>query len=390
MKYALFFALFCWTQYSFAQLYEGFNPEEVRDLSALCSSFTFENLYGSDKEIIPRGYTKVFTSPVIGMDNKFQVYEKGKIGIINFRGSTDKVSSWVENIYSAMIPAQGTMKIDKKDTPYNFSTAENAAVHSGYSLAIVLLSPLIVDQIQKLNQKGIHHILITGHSQGGALANLCRAYVEQLPAGTISSKNIFKTYAFACPMAGNKVFSEDYAELYADNNMSYTIINPADLVPSMPMHYDDKGKIFSKDRIKKWLSGQEAFNLRKVGTEFLVKKFEKSLKGYVNASNKILEKAISTNYQSIEMPAYVDDINYYQIGNVRELQAFEYPKIKLDPSTLTEKELSKLKPDEDGNYYKKEPSFYQHKPYNYYVGVLKEYFSREYKKLAMKQLPENL
>jgi len=390
MKYALFFALFCCTQYSFAQLYEGFNPEEVRDLSALCSSYTFENLYGSDKEIIPKSYTKVFTSPVIGMDNKFQVYEKGNIGVINFRGSTDKVSSWVENMYSAMIPAKGSMKIDKKEMTYKFSAAENAAVHSGYSLAIVLLSPLIIEQIQQLNKKGIHHILITGHSQGGALATLCRAYVEHLPKGTISNKNVFKTYAFACPMSGNKAFSEDYYALYADNNMSYTIINPADLVPSMPMHYEDNGKVFSKDRLKKWLFGQESFDIRKIGTEFLVKKFEKSLKSYVNSSNKILEKAISSNYQSIDMPAYVDDINYYQTGIIRELQPFKYPKIKLDPSTLTEKQLSKLKPDAEGNYYKKEPSFYQHKPYNYYVGVLKEYFSRDYKNLKVKYLPENL
>jgi len=375
---------------SFAQLREGFDPDEVKALISMCNSYTFQDLYGSDAAIAPPNYKKTFTSPVIGMDNKFQVYTKDKVGVLNFRGSTNQIVSWVENMYSAMIPAKGVIVLDKEEKPYCFANDTSAAVHSGYALAVVLLSPTIIDQIKKLNQQGIYSIIITGHSQGGALANMARAYLENLPKGILSSKNVYKTYAFANPMCGNKSFADEYHVRYCENNMSYSIINPADLVPSMPMHYQEEGKILSKERLKAWFFGEESFDIRKIGLEMVIRKFEKSLKNYVNSSNRLIEKMVSASYGSVDMPDYIQDINYYQVGNIRELESFDYPKIQVDPATLTEKELSKLKPAADGNYYKAEPNFYQHKPYNYYAAILKAYFSRDYKNLKVKYLPENL
>lgn len=390
MRCLLFGLLFLSTSTSFAQLREGFDPDEVKALISMCNSYTFQNLYGSDAAIAPKNYKKVFTSPVIGMDNKFQVYTKGDLGVINFRGSTSQITSWVENMYSAMIPAKGVILLDKEEHPYCFATDTSAGVHAGYALTAVLLSPTILDQIKKLNQQGIYNILITGHSQGGALANITRAYLENLPAGTLSSKNVYKTYAFANPMCGNKSFADEYHVRYCENNMSYSIINPADLVPSMPMHYQEKGKILSVDRLKSWVFGKETLDIRKLGVELVIKTFEKSLKNYVNSSNRLIEKVISMSYGSVDMPDYIRDINYFQVGNIRNLEQFSYPEIQVDSSSLTEKQLSKLKPAEDGNYYKKEPGFYQHKPYNYYVAILKMYFSRDYKNLKVKYLPENL
>lgn len=391
MKRTLIAALFLsLSATSFAQLREGFDPDEVKAALAMCTSYTFQDLYGSDDKIHPKDYHKTYTSPVVGMDNKFQVYEKGHVGVICFRGSTDQISSWVENMYSAMIPAQGIIKLDKTDHPYSFAKDTGAAVHSGYALAVVLLSPLVLEQIKKLNNKGIHNIIITGHSQGGSLANLFRAYLENLPKGKIAANNVFKTYAFASPMCGNEKFANEYFTRFCENNMSYTIINPADWVPYMPMHYQEEGKILSKERLIDWVFGKESLDIRKLGMEFVIRKFEKNLKDYVNSSNRFIEKTISKAYGSVDMPDYVRDINYFQTGNIRELQNFEYPKIEIDPATLSEKEREKLKPAEDGKYYKVEPNFYQHKPYNYYVGFLKEYFSKDYKALEKKYLPENL
>lgn len=390
MRCLLFGLLVLISSTSFAQLREGFDPDEVKALISMCNSYTFQNLYGSDAAIAPKNYKKTFTSPVIGMDNKFQVYTKDDVGVLNFRGSTNQITSWVENMYSAMIPAKGEILLDQKSTPYSFAEDTSAAVHAGYALAVVLLSPSIIDQIKQLNQQGIYSIIITGHSQGGSLANLTRAYLENLPKGTLSAKNVYKTYAFANPMCGNKNFSEEYHVRYCENNMSYSIINPADLVPSMPMHYQEEGKLLSTDRLKSWLLGKESFDIRKIGVELAVRQFEKSLKSYVKSSNRLIETMVSAAYGSVDMPDYVSDINYFQVGNIRTLEPFPYPQIQLDPATLTEKQLSKLKPAEDGNYYKPEPSFYQHKPYNYYVAILKAYFSRDYKNLNVKYLPENL
>lgn len=390
MKVLLFGLLFLLSSTTFAQLREGFDPDEVKDLIAMCNSYTFQNLYGSDAAIAPKNYKKTFTSPVIGMDNKFQVYTKDEVAVISFRGSTNQIASWIENMYSAMIPAEGVILLDQVEKPYCFAKDTAAAVHAGYALAVVLLSPTILNQIKELNQQGIYNILITGHSQGGSLANMTRAYLENLPKGTLSSKNVYKTYAFANPMCGNKSFADEYHLRYCENNMSYSIINPADLVPFMPMHYQEEGNILSKDRLKAWFFGEESFDIRKIGLEMVIRKFEKSLKDYVNSSNRLIEKMVSASYGAVDMPDYIRDINYYQVGNIRELEPFLYPKIQLDTESLTEEQLSKLKPAEDGNYYQAEPSFYQHKPYNYYTAILKAYFSREYKNLKVKYLPENL
>ncbi|MDC0231072.1 lipase family protein [Aureispira] len=390
MKMPFLALLLVFSTYSFSQLREGFDPDEVKTCISMCNSYTFLDLYGSDTKILPKGYKKVYTSPVMGMDNKFQVYESGNLAVINFRGSTAKVTSWIENMYSAMVPAKGVITLGKAKHPYCFAKDTGTAVHSGYALAVVIMSNTIIEQIKKLNNKEIYNIIITGHSQGGALANLTRAYLENLPKGKLSSKNVYKTYAFANPMCGNKEFSEEFHARFCDKNMSYCIINPEDWVPQMPMHYDEEGSLFSKESLKDFLFGKKAFDIRKIGMQLVIRKFEKNLKDYINSSNRLIEKTISKAYGTIDMPDYIRDINYFQTGSVRHLQPFLYPRVKLDPSKLTEKQLEKMKPDANGNYYKQEPGFYQHKPYNYYVGFLKEYFSRDYNNLKMFYLPENL
>ena len=97
--------------YCQAQFKEGFSKQEVRDMVAITNSFTFIDIYNSDEEIIPDGYEKEYTSGVFGMDNRYQIYTREDFAIINLRGSTDKKVSWLENFYSAMIPAKGVITI---------------------------------------------------------------------------------------------------------------------------------------------------------------------------------------------------------------------------------------------------------------------------------------
>jgi len=374
---------------AFAQLSEGFDPFEAKSLIALCNSYTFLELYGSDSLIVPKEFRKVFTSEVMGMDNVFQVYEIDSLGVINFRGSTNKTSSWIENFHSAMIPSKGIIKIDSVNVNYNFATSKNSAVHSGYALAIVLLGPQLIEQINKLNAKGINNILLTGHSQGGALAHLSRAYLENLSDDEQLAQNVFKTYAFANPMCGNKEFAEEYKLRYSDSNMSYSVINPEDGVPKLPLNYKEERDAHGKLVYTSWVNLFTRGEVPKL-KNLIIPVFEPLLTTHVNQSNKAIERIVSEFYVSIEMPAYLKDINYFQTGTIQYLEPFSIPGVKTDTKKMTRKEKAKMRKDKKRNDNNKEISLSQHRPYNYYVAVLKKYFSEEYKELDLLYLPEEI
>jgi len=372
---------------TFAQLSEGFDPREAKSLIALCNSYTFIELYSSDSSIIPEGYQKVFTSEEMSMDNIFQVYEGDNIGVINFRGSTKETISWVENFYSAMIPAKGIIKIDSIDVPYKFATDTNAAVHAGYALTVVILAPVIIEQINKLNAKGIYNILLIGHSQGGALAQLSCAYLENLTDKKQFANNVYKTYAFANPMCGNKEFADEYNIRYSDRNMNYSIINPEDLVPKLPLNYQETKNAFGNLFYKSWANLITTGDVPKL-KNLIVPIFEPLLTKYINKSNQAIEKMVSKLYISIDMPAYVKDINYFQIGKIQYLEPFSVPEVKTDSLSLNVN--ATVENDNTSDENNKKMTFFQHKPYNYYVAIFKEYFPEEYNELDLHYMTEDI
>jgi len=374
---------------SYGQLKTGFSVTEAKFTIAMCNSYNFIEQYGSNASIAPAGFNLTHTSDILSLDNKFEVYENGLIGVINYRGSTANMFSWVENCYSAMVPAKGTIKVNDTFHKYAFSENENSAVHAGYALTIVILSSKIEEQIKALNKKGIYNIIITGHSQGGALATMTRAYLENLPTGNLSVKNNYKTYAYAQPMCGNLEFSEEYNAKYSKNKTSYFITNPKDPVPYLPFNYEE-GKLVTKKKVAGWLLGESEFSLRKLGKNAFIRSFESLLTKYVKGSNSLINKLVSLKLGKVEMPEYVADINYYPTGTKKEIPAFKYPRVEVDITTLEEKELGDLVQEENGKWYKKETKFFQHKPYNYYVYVLKEWDRAAFKNLENTYLYNDL
>lgn len=361
---------------------------------ALCNSFTFLNLYYADDEIIPSGYKKIYTSGEFGMDNKYQVYTKADMAVICFRGSTDKQISWMQNMYSSMIPAKGVMEIKEEKFNYCFARTKNAAVHSGYALGIGCLYKDIIAQINSLNKEGIYNIIITGHSQGGALSNMLRAYLENTLPKQISNKNKFKVYAFAAPMVGNQEFVIEYNSHFALNNTSFNIVNPHDIIPSFPLSYNDTSG--AKDHLKTLLFENESFSFKKLLFDKGASYFEENLSSLLKRVGSSASQRIAKDVGPVEMPNYVEDINYHKCEKIIELTGFEYPKILKDSSILQNDSLMAIYTrGSDGHFtderlYKKAPWGYQHKPYNYYVCILRMYFPQEYKALRRKYLEENL
>jgi triacylglycerol lipase len=376
-----------------AGLNPGFDKTEARDMIMICNSFTYLDLYNDDEVILPEGYDKIYTSGTFGMDNKYQVYVKGNIGVINFRGSTDKQLSWIENFHASMIPARGFIKVEGRRMEYCFAKDTGAAVHSGYALGIAFLEQELMFQVKKLNDEGIFNIMLTGHSQGGALANMFRAYLENLPAGVISRKNIFKTYAFAAPMTGNKIFAQEYNRRFGANGTSFNVVNEADIIPAFPVNYNDTNYI--RDNINSMLYGK-SFSVKKMLIDGGTRLFDDRISQLMGYIGKSANKKIGKKVSEFEMPAPVKDINYFPLGSRIELNEFEYPKILKDSSILENDSLMRVyERDGDGNFlnqklYKSGSWPFQHKPHNYYVAVLKAWFPEEYETLEQKYLPENL
>ena len=375
---------------SFGGLKPGYDTKEAKDLSAICAGYTFYDLYGSDSAMIPSGYEKRYTSKVIGLDNQFQIFKnQDGIGVIHFRGSTSEISSWVENMYSAMIPATGVIKVNGVEHAYSFANDPGASVHSGYALAIVLMSDELMQQIDLLKTDGVTELLICGHSQGGALTNLAKAYLENMSRYKLLVDMKFKAYAFANPMCGNDKFAAEFIDRFGGQGWSFSTVNPADMVIHMPVHYQETNP-FSLNSFKEALYSGQPLNFRKMGMDLLIQKFEPTVTSYIQTSNKIIDKFVYTTHNMVKMPEYTEDINYFELETVISLPPFEYPKVKLDTAGMSPLELAANPVDDDGNYYRKEPAFFQHKPYNYYVAILKKYYRDEYEALDVKYLPENL
>lgn len=372
-----------------AQIKEGFDNKEAIEMIRICNSFTFLELYNSDTPIIPKEYKRIYSSTPNVLDNMFQVYVNDQTAVIHFRGSTVHPNSWIENMYSAMIPANGSMTVYSTTYDYSFAKTKEAAVHSGFALAIILLSEELLSQIRMLNRKGIYDIILTGHSQGGALATMSRAYLENLSKRKLSEKNTYKTYAFANPMSGNAYFALEYNKRFTQNGTSFRIINPDDIVPWLPLNYSNQD-LFSKENIIGWITGEQTFDIKKLGLELLMKKFENGVSSYVKKSNQLIHKLISMQAGEVILPEYLDDINYKEVGEVHKLKTFQYPKIIKDSTEISPKDFSSYTRLSDGKYQRKEPRFFQHKPYNYYVDMLRIYDEKEYKKLRFRFLPENL
>ncbi len=369
-----------------AQMKSGFEPTEARDMIQLCNSFGYLDLYGSDTEILPVGYEKVYTSPSLGMDNKFQVYKKGNKGAIVFRGTTSNMLSFMENFYAAMLPVKGTIKIKGEKFKYQMGENANSSIHAGYTLAIGYMKSELLHQISELNRQGVYDIFITGHSQGGALATLVRAYFNYVPDKELSKKNTFKVYAFANPMVGNATFAKEYDANFCTPQMSYSIHNPKDFVTKLPVSKADAA--FWENNTELLAGGNERMGalsafLGGAGTMF---------KGRIVEMAKTMaiqiEKMLQNSLGNFVMPQFKDEFDYVHESNIVEISTTEYPLELKDSSVLQNDSILKTR-DANGIFpnkdlYKPTNSFLQHKPYNYYTALLKDYFPEEYQSLKQK------
>ncbi|AEA44304.1 lipase family protein [Fluviicola taffensis] len=384
MNKFLLFLLISISLPTFSQHSSGFDAQEARDCIQICNSFTYLNLTGSDDVIIPKDYQRIYTSESLGMDNKFQVYvnQSKTKAILNFRGSTDQQSSWLANMYSSMVPADDTIYKGKVAFHYKCAASSKAGIHAGYILATSYLMDEVLKQIEILNKQGIYTIYITGHSQGGALAQMTRAYLEFVPKSKLNSKNTFKVYAFANPMIGNMDFAHEYQKRFADPGLSFLIHNPADMVPKMPASYNDT--TFWKSSFQNLISDRENFSFKDGMKDGLMSMMGSKMGQFSNMFSGNVQTQLVKTLGDFKMPKYQPESNYMHTSTPLLLPPTEYPLELKDSNMLANDSLMRIyKRDangvfEDKSVYKKDKTLLQHKPYNYYTAILKVYFPTDY------------
>ncbi|PKK36828.1 lipase [Siphonobacter sp. SORGH_AS_0500] len=307
------------------QLKPGFDGDEYREMIQLFH----QQVDTAKTDIIPKPvrYERLYRSPESELKNLWELWKRTDgVGVICIRGTVQETPSWLENFYAAMIPATGELKLGN-DRVFRYQLAQNprAMVHVGWTIGLSDLAPTIVEKIQELYKTGTREFLIMGHSQGGALAYLTRAYLADLVNRKEIPQDIrFKTYCSAAPKPGNLYFAYDYEFLTRDG-WSYTVLNASDWVPETPFSIQtlsDFNKVNPFESIRPTLKKQpfiarivlsRIFNRMDRATRIAEKRFRKNL-------GKMMYSQIKKYKKDLPQPDYEKGNNYMRAGSPIILQ----------------------------------------------------------------------
>lgn len=326
---AVFFFL-CWGTFSgkAQQLKSGFDKAEYRELIYL-SSTSFEA--PSKAKLIPKPeHSKLaYQSKSIGLDNAWELWMKDRTtAVLCIRGSTAKSESWLANLYAAMVPAKGEMKIDAQHTfKYELSADPKAAVHAGFLISTAFIAEDMLPKIDSCYQSGMRDFIIMGHSQGGAIGYLLTAHLYSLQRqGRLASDIRFKTYCSAAPKPGNLYFAYSYESVTQDG-WAYNVINAADWVPQTPFSVqmlDDFPEISPVPLIEGMIKKQSFF--KRLILNMMYNKVRnpsrKVVKRYQKLLGEEMAKRIKIYLPDYEAPAYYNSSNYVRTGT----SVILYPK----------------------------------------------------------------
>ncbi|MBC6491944.1 lipase family protein [Flavihumibacter stibioxidans] len=214
----------------------GFDKAEYLELLKISARSTAnKNYYDTLPE--PQQYLMVYQSAVVGLDNMWDLWtnHRGRT-VISIRGTTQNGESWLANLYAAMVPAKGSIRITN-EYKFNYELAKDpkAAVHVGWLISTAFLVNDMLPKIDSSYRSGTKDFLVMGHSQGGAIAYLLTAHLYELQRKKVLPADMrFKTYCSAGPKPGNLYFAYEY-EAMTMGGWAFNVVNSADWVPEVPM-----------------------------------------------------------------------------------------------------------------------------------------------------------
>lgn len=335
----VFLLLFSANLFAQQLLQPGFDAKEYSNFIA-CD----EHLYAGENERsnypLPQGFIKYYESPEVGLYNKITFWIKdNNTALICIRGTVAQSNSWLENFYSVMIPATGSLKINDSTT-FNYKLAKDslAYVHVGWTLGLSFLAPIAVKKINELYARGIRNFIIAGHSQGGALSFLMRSYLaysSEIP------KDIFiKTYCSAAPKPGNLNYAYDFDNIN-NGGWAFRIVNTVDWVPETPLTVQTVHDMNALNPLihRNMMTGKQSF-FQRLAVNYAFNKMSnasrKTMKRYRKYLGKFIYREIKKALPQFVQPAYAPSNNYMPAGSPIVLVPDEKYKIIFpqDPKTF--------------------------------------------------------
>ena len=213
-----------------------FDPVEAKALIAMSAKLAGPK--GLPEPPLPSSWDLVFSSPVMGpFDNMWQLWKSTDQYAVLIRGTVIKTGSIIEDLMAVMIPAQGDLPAGSVALPYRLAADPKAGVHLGFALGMAILlcdgANGILAKLGTLVPDGAS-LLIAGHSQGAALATLCRSFLHYSPI--LAEKQLrYKTYLYAQPKPGNDHYGWDFESLACNPDLCFRLTNPQDWVPQVPL-----------------------------------------------------------------------------------------------------------------------------------------------------------
>ncbi|MGM9508095.1 lipase family protein [Larkinella sp. GY13] len=295
----------------------------------------------------PQGYKKVYRSPVVGLDNRWELWQGNNgVAVISIRGTTLDPLGWIENFYAAMVPATGQIQLSANE-PFSYKLAKNprAAVHAGWLIGMAYLAKDILPKMDSCIQKGTKEFMITGISQGGAITFLMTSYLSNLRGNRLPADLRFKTYSIAAPKPGNLSYAYDY-EVLTQSGWAFNVVNSADWVPEFPLTVqttDDFNLTNPVTTIRKAIRNQKFLN--RVMFNYVFNKMDKpsrkAQKQYQRFLGNYISKAVRKNLPDYQKPTYFPSSHFMRAGQTIVLDADEvyFRQFPADPKKLLQNHL---------------------------------------------------
>ncbi len=338
LSYLLIFTCFLSSQAQ--KLKPGFDKQEYIELLKIMQKQHVDLDKWPGDSLVPKPQSSfVYRSPVVGIANVWDLWlTKEKIPVLSVRGTVADPVSWLSNLYAAMVPAKGTLKLSN-DFQFSYHLADDpkANVHVGWLISTAYIARDMLPRIDSCYKAGMKEFLIMGHSQGGGICFLLTSHLERLKTEGRLPKDIrFKTYCSAGPKPGNLYYAYAFENLTRDG-WACNVVNTADWVPEVPFSIQTKNDfnttnffVLADPMIKKQkLAGRV---IAKHVYRKLTKPGLKAQQKYELYLGRMASKSIKKVLPEFEEPKYAECNNYVRTGHTIPLFAKEDYYLKFPDS----------------------------------------------------------